>query len=103
MGALLQHKYAVMWSMLDPQVQVLWSDQESFGHYLQMRFANYTLQDFSFGKASSLTSWVDPETMREYKDVEMMPISLQLTSRLTAEQQAQLAPPFRQPCRWCTP
>src|SRR5579859_5989267 len=49
MEALLQQKYAVMWSMLHPQIQAMWPDQRTFGHYLQMRFEDYTLQSFSCG------------------------------------------------------
>jgi peptidoglycan/xylan/chitin deacetylase (PgdA/CDA1 family) len=97
MDALFQQKYAVMWSMLHPQMQAMWPDQETFGRYLQMRFKNSTLQRFSFGKVSPLSSWVNPETMIQYNDVETMPISLQLVSRPTPQQRAQLAPQFRQP------
>jgi peptidoglycan/xylan/chitin deacetylase (PgdA/CDA1 family) len=97
MDALLQQKYTVMWSMLHPQIRAMWPDRETLGRYLQMRFENYTLQRFSFGQVSPLFSWVDPETMIQYNDVETVPISLQLISRLTPQQQAQLAPQFRQP------
>ncbi len=97
MDALLQQKYAVMWSMLHPQVRAAWPDQGTFGRYLQMRFENYILLGFSFGKVSQIPSWTNPETMAEYNDVETMPISLHLVSRLTPQQQAQLAPQFRQP------
>jgi peptidoglycan/xylan/chitin deacetylase (PgdA/CDA1 family) len=97
MNALLQQKYAVMWLMLHPQIQAMWPDQGTFGRYLQMRFENYKLQRFSLGKVSLLSSWINPETLIEYEDVENIPISLQLVSRLTPQQQAQLAPQFQQP------
>src|SRR5436309_1077124 len=97
MDALLQQKYTAMWSMLHPQIQATWHDQATFAHYLQTRFENYTLQHFSFGTVGHLSSWINPETMVEYKDVEIMPISLQLVSRLTPQQQAQLAPQFQRP------
>lgn len=97
MDALVHQKYAVMWSMLHPQVQAMWPDQGAFARYLQLRFENYTLQRFSLGKVSQFSSWINPETMAEYKNVEIMPISLQLVSQLSQEQQVQLAPQFRQP------
>jgi peptidoglycan/xylan/chitin deacetylase (PgdA/CDA1 family) len=97
MDALLRQKYTVMWSMLHPQIQAMWPDQGTFGHYLQMRFENYTLQRFSSGKVSPLSSWINPETMVQYQNVEIMPISLRLVSRLTPQQQVQLAPQFQQP------
>ena len=97
MDALFHQNYAVMWSMLYPQMQVTWANQDAFAHYLQMRFENYTLQSFSLGKVSQLSFWINPETMVEYKNVEVMPISLRLISQLTHEQQAQLAPQFQQP------
>ncbi len=97
MHALLEQKYGMMWSMLHPQIQAMWPDQGTFGRYLQVRFEHYTLKGFSFGKVSHLSSWTNPETMVQYKDVEIMPTSLQLTSQLTPQQQEQLAPQFRQP------
>src|SRR5437763_7108574 len=97
MDALLQQKYTVMWSMLHPQMQSIWPDQGTFSRYLQTRFENYMLQRFSLGKVSSLSAWTNPETMIQYQNVEIMPISLQLVSRLTPEQRAQLAPQFQQP------
>ncbi len=99
MDALLQQKYTVMWSMLHPQIREMWHDEKTFGRYLQMRFENYKLQSFSFGRVSQLPSWVNPETMSEYQDVAIMPISLQLVSRLTPQEQARLAPQFRQPAQ----
>jgi peptidoglycan/xylan/chitin deacetylase (PgdA/CDA1 family) len=97
MHALLEQKYGMMWSMLHPQIQAMWPDQGTFGRYLQTRFEHYTLKGFSFGKVSHLSSWTNPETMVQYKDVEIMPTSLQLTSQLTPQQQEQLSPQFRQP------
>lgn len=97
MNALFQQKYTVMWSMLHPQIQAMWADQKTFSRYLQTRFENYKLQYFSLGQVSQLFSWINPETMIQYNDVEAVPISLHLVSRLTPQQQAQLAPQFQQP------
>ena len=97
MDALLAQKYAEMWSMLHPQIRAMWPNQEAFSRYLQLRFEDYTLQGFSLGKVSHLSTWINPETMVQYKDVESMPISLKLSSRLAPDEQEQLAPQFRQP------
>jgi peptidoglycan/xylan/chitin deacetylase (PgdA/CDA1 family) len=97
MDALLNQKYAGMWSLLHPQIQAMWHDQTTFTHYVQMRFENYTLLSFSLGTVGQLSSWTNPETMVQYKNVEMMPISLHMLSQLTPQQQAMLAPQFQQP------
>ncbi|MBV9229997.1 MAG: polysaccharide deacetylase family protein, partial [Chloroflexi bacterium] len=97
MNALLQQKYDVMWSMLHPQVQAQWSDEQAFASYLKAHFQGYTLQSFSTRSVSQLSFWVNPETMVQYNTVQLMPISLQLKSQLPPQQQAQLAPQFQQP------
>ena len=97
MNALLQQKYDVMWSMLHPQVQAQWSDEQAFASYLKAHFQGYTLQSFSSGTVSQLSFWVNPETMVQYNTVQLMPISLQLKSQLPPQQQARLAPQFQHP------
>ena len=95
MDALLHQKYASMWSMLHPQMQAMWPEQKVFASYLQMRFGNYNLQHFSFGAVSQFSTWVNPETMVEYNNVGIMPISLQLVSRSGTSFRTRCATRFR--------
>ncbi|WP_126551475.1 hypothetical protein [Dictyobacter kobayashii] len=78
MNALLKQQYTVMWSMLHPDVQKMWPDEQSFASYWQRRFQNFKLRNFSSGQVSDLSSWTNAETMHEYEQVSRLPISLQL-------------------------
>lgn len=81
MTALIAGKYDVMWSMLHPDVQNMWPDEAAFSSYWRNRFNGFSLQGFSLGSSSTLTSWTNPETMKEYHQTLQIPISLQLTQK----------------------
>jgi peptidoglycan/xylan/chitin deacetylase (PgdA/CDA1 family) len=94
MQALLTQHYSAMWSLLAPQVQAMWPDETTFGTFWQAKFQDYTLQRFTLGKAQALSSWVNPETMVTYDQVEELPISLQLTlKQAPSAMAAALVPP----------
>lgn len=95
MGALLAQHYDVMWSMLHPQVQAIWPNQNAFVTYWKTRFHDYTLKGFLSGNVSSLPYWINPETMVQYNNVEMMPVSLQFV--LKVKPLLSLAPQFLHP------
>jgi peptidoglycan/xylan/chitin deacetylase (PgdA/CDA1 family) len=97
MNALLHQQYNIMWSLLHPQVQAMWPDETSFSNYWQTRFRGFTLQNFTLGQAHSLSFWVNPETMMRYNQVEVLPISLQLSAQVPANQLSQLPTPDRNP------
>jgi peptidoglycan/xylan/chitin deacetylase (PgdA/CDA1 family) len=97
MQAFLQHDYATMWSLLAPERRSLWPSEEAFRSFWQLRFQDYLLGDVSFGTATSLAQWIDPETMAVYTNVVEVPISLQIQPDATLSKQAQLPPEDRQP------
>ena len=97
MTALIGQQYATMWSLLHPQLQAQWSDQQAFATYWKTRFQDYTLQKFTLGKASQRAYWVNPETMNRYDDVEVLPISLQLDWKTPPAQPENMAPQFLHP------
>ena len=90
--ALLDQQYGVMWSLLHPQMQTKWPNEQAFARFWQTRFQEYTLQDFTLGHVQALPFWVDPETMIQYTQVEALPVSLQLAPKAAALQAAQLPP-----------
>jgi len=90
MNALLNQQYNIMWSLLHPQVQAMWPDETSFTNYWQTRFQGFTLQNFTLGQVHSLSFWVNPETMTRYDQVEVLPISLQLSAQVPANKVSQL-------------
>src|SRR5947209_4067819 len=79
MQAFITHDYAMMWTMLHPQMQAMWPNQAAFEAYWQRRFQGYTLQSFTLGTPDQLAQWVDPETMVQYDKVMRIPVSLRLT------------------------
>ncbi len=79
MQALLAQHYTAMWVLLDAQQQAKWPNETSFATFWQNKFQAYQLQQFSLGKAQWHAFWVDAETMRQYNNVEELPVSLQLT------------------------
>lgn len=85
----LQHDYTGMWSLLHPQVQTTWPDQNTYAQYWQKRFQGYTIAGYTLGQESTLSSWVNPETMQEYKDVSMVPVTLQIKPTAETQQEAQ--------------
>jgi peptidoglycan/xylan/chitin deacetylase (PgdA/CDA1 family) len=85
MNALLNQRYDTMWSLLHPQVQMMWPNETSFSNYWKTRFQGFTLQQFKLGQAHSLSFWVNPETMIRYNQVEVLPISLQLSPQVSAD------------------
>lgn len=92
MQALLDHHYSAMWSLLHPQAQVKWPNEQAFAAFWQTRFHDYILQDFILGNVQELPYWVDPETMIQYTRLEEASVSLQLVPRVTPPPAAQLPP-----------
>ncbi|GHO87762.1 polysaccharide deacetylase family protein [Dictyobacter formicarum] len=78
MQALLQQRYALMWSMLHPDVQQMWPNEQAFAAYWQHRFHAFKLKKFMTGQVSDLSNWTNAETMKEYEQVSKLSISLQL-------------------------
>lgn len=92
MTALLKHQYSAMWSLLHPHVQAMWPGEAAFAKFWQVRFQDYALQSFLLGKAYGLLNWVNPETMITYKQVVVIPTSLQIELKPTLQRQANLPP-----------
>jgi peptidoglycan/xylan/chitin deacetylase (PgdA/CDA1 family) len=90
MNSLLNQQYHIMWLLLHPQLQAMWPNETSFTHYWQTRFQGFTLQNFTLGQVHSLSFWVNPETMTRYNQVEVIPISLQLSAQVPADKVSQL-------------
>jgi peptidoglycan/xylan/chitin deacetylase (PgdA/CDA1 family) len=92
MQALLAGQYNVMWSLLDAQAQAKWPDETSFATFWQAKFQDYRLQQYTLGKSFWHAFWVDPETMKQYDNVQELPVSLQLTLKNPPVDQANVPP-----------
>ncbi len=97
MNALLTGHYQGMWSMLHPQVQARWPNEDAFVTFWQAHFHDYTLQDFKVGQAHNLSFWVNPETMVQYTYVYEMPVSLLLTPKAMPRLVAVMPPEDQHP------
>ena len=86
MHAFLTHQYSTMWSLLHPQVQATWTNEEQYAHYWNTRFGGYTLHNFTLGTEKTLTSWTNPETMISYTNVEQLSVSLQIDVKVTPKE-----------------
>lgn len=92
MYALLTNDYHTMWTMLQPQVQAQWTDEQTFTSYEKTRFQDYTLQHFTLGKAKAHSLWVNPETMQQFTSVIELPVSLKLILKKTLSSSTALPP-----------
>jgi hypothetical protein len=90
--ALLDQQHSVMWSLLHPQIQAKWPNETAFAKFLQNRFKEYKLKGFTLGNVHELSYWMDPETMNSYTQLEEIPVSLQLSPRVTSFQGSILPP-----------
>jgi peptidoglycan/xylan/chitin deacetylase (PgdA/CDA1 family) len=85
MHALFVNDYHTMWTMLEPQIQAQWTNEQTFADYEKARFHDYTLQQFTLGAAKARSLWVNPETMQQFTSVIQLPISLQLALKNTTQ------------------
>ena len=92
MTAFLKRQYSEMWSLLHPQVQAMWPGEAAFSKFWQLRFQDYTVSGFLVGNVRGLKSWVNPETMRIYPQVILLPVSLQIEPKPFLLRQAGLPP-----------
>ncbi len=97
MHAFLTHQYSVMWSLLHPQTQAVWTNEETFASYWNIRLQEYTLHDFTIGQAKSLSSWTNPETMTVYSNVQQLPVSLQLDLKVQPRHTNNVPPEYVHP------
>src|SRR5258708_9194864 len=92
MTAFLKGQYGEMWSLLHPQVQAMWPGEAAFNKFWQLRCQDYTVRSFLLGNVQGLKSWVNPETMRVYTQVILLPVSLQIEPKPVLLKQAGLPP-----------
>ena len=46
MTAFLKRQYSEVWSLLNPQVQAIWTGEAAFAKFWRLRFYDYTVQDW---------------------------------------------------------
>lgn len=92
MHAFLTHQYHIMWSLLSPQVQAVWTNEETFATYWNTRFQEYTLHSFTIGAEKTVAYWTNPETMIKYSNVEQLSVSLRLDLKAQAQRKVGVPP-----------
>lgn len=92
MQSLTTQQYGMMWLLLHPQIQAKWPNEKAFASFQHNRFKDYTFQGFKVGNVHELHSWVDPETMIQYSQLEESLVSLLLTPKVAHSQDSTTPP-----------
>jgi peptidoglycan/xylan/chitin deacetylase (PgdA/CDA1 family) len=77
MAAMLRKDWPAMWSMLAPDAQRLWRNEEDFTGFEQAKFGPLTLQSYRLGQTTLSHPWLDPDTTLSYNSAITLAVSLQ--------------------------
>jgi peptidoglycan/xylan/chitin deacetylase (PgdA/CDA1 family) len=80
MNAMLHKTWPAMWSMLHPDAQAVWQNEQDFVHFEQAKFGSLQLLTYKASAARTQHSWRDPDTTYTYPVAETLTISLQATA-----------------------
>jgi len=80
MQAMLRKDWPAMWSMLAPEAQHLWQNEDDFTHFEQAKFGALTLHSYTLGQAVLSHPWLDPDTTKVYNSIATVQVSLQATA-----------------------
>ena len=81
MQTMLQKNWPAMWSMLAPDAQHLWQNEQDFTHFEQAKFGALTLNSYTMvGQAVLSHPWLDPDTTKVYNSAATVQVSLQATA-----------------------
>jgi peptidoglycan/xylan/chitin deacetylase (PgdA/CDA1 family) len=77
----MQHKnWFALWSMLSPDAQALWKDEQDFTRFEQNKFGPLTLQGYTLSSALISKPWLDPDTTQVYASAATLQIGLTATA-----------------------
>src|SRR5438876_7095599 len=80
MDAMLRKNWTAMWLMLAPDAQQLWQGEKDFIHFEQAKFGSLIFTSFSDSSAQMHDTWLNPDTTRNYSDVEVLRVSLEASA-----------------------
>ncbi len=80
MDAMLRKNWTAMWLMLSPDAQQLWQGEKDFIHFEQAKFGSLIFTSFSDSSAQMHETWLNPDTTRNYSDVEVLRVSLEASA-----------------------
>lgn len=80
MAAMLRKNWPAMWSMLAPDAQHLWQNEQDFTHFEQAKFGALILQGYTLGHTTLDHPWLNPDTGFTYDSAITLPVSLQATA-----------------------
>lgn len=72
-----QKNWPALWSMLAPDAQHSWKDEQDFVHFEQSKFGKLSMQGYTMGQATISHPWLDPDTTQVYNSAATIPITLQ--------------------------
>ena len=81
MQIMLQKRWSAMWSMLAPDAQHLWQNEDDFTHFELAKFGALKLYSYTVvGEAVLSHPWLDPDTTKVYNSAATVQVSLQATA-----------------------
>lgn len=76
MRDMLQKNWPALWSMLSPDAQGLWQNEQEFIHFEQTKFGALTFQKYSLSQAVISKPWLDPDTTQVFSSAATLRVSL---------------------------
>ncbi|HEX6477706.1 MAG TPA: polysaccharide deacetylase family protein [Ktedonobacteraceae bacterium] len=77
----MMHKnWAMMWSMLSPEAQQSWQNENDFLHFEQAKFGSLKFIRYENSPPQMQHSWLDPDTTQTYASAVTLYVSLEATA-----------------------
>lgn len=80
MGAMLQKNWPALWSMLAPDAQQTWQNEQDFTNFEQTKFGPLNLQSYTIGQTLISHPWLDPDSTQVYNSAATLTVSLQASA-----------------------
>ena len=80
MDDFMHKKWTTMWSMLSPDAQQLWQDENDFLHFEQAKLGSLKFISYKNSPSLTLHPWLDPDTTQVYPYAITFHVSLEATA-----------------------
>ena len=77
MDDMMHKNWAIMWSMLSPEAQRLWQNENDFLHFEHAKFGSLQFIRYQNSPSQARHSWLDPDTTQIYASVVTFRVSLE--------------------------
>src|SRR5258708_7334001 len=80
MNAMLRKNWPALWSMLAPDAQQTWQNEQDFTNFEKTKFGPLNLQSYTVGQTAISHPWLDPDTTQVYNSAATLTVSLQASA-----------------------